>query len=356
MRNLNIFVWLFLLLYALACNRTGNELAKNELALSDCNTTTLLPIDTICTFDTEFPVSLNIFGDKLLIIFAKQDTAIAIIDTTTKEKIASLGVIGQGPEDMISPYFLKNKYLTDRNEAHLYDPNLGCFIKVSLDDFSVEKTTMPLDILESSSLNYDSGSVVMGQIMKHDHILIIKDIYKDKTINVDYPFMITAENKKQLKKFPTYLASNLYANFDKNRIVASLYFLDCFYVFDLNGNLINSINLSPNKHSLSDCLSGYFNLDNQGFFRYAPGYSTENYCYLLRIKEIPNVTNDGYEPVEKQILKIDWNGNIEYFVNIPVEYNNFCVDDDGNIVFIIADKHREAEVYNITKFKTLENN
>lgn len=104
---------------------------------------TLTPLDTLQIFDDAYPVKLETAGDKMVVLFSMmEDTMIRVYDMASKTKLASIGLKGSGPEDVISPNFFYNRRVQGDSSMMLHDPNTMESLTISLTDYSIKKAPL----------------------------------------------------------------------------------------------------------------------------------------------------------------------------------------------------------------------
>jgi len=348
-----------ILLYVtfLACKNTSTVGDGNDTLMKLCDTYASVPVvepvpyDTIYSFHDEFPVGIESVGEKLFLTFAMQDTTIKVIDMDTKVILRSLGHKGSGPEDVISPVFFYNRYISDDSCLILHDTNARKLIHISLNDFSLKKEDIHASLHGQSSINYFNDMTVSYMTMPADYMFSIHNNGTIGNIRIAYPFDLNDENKANVDKFPTYLAQNINVNRSRDRIIVSMYYFDAYYVYNLDGNIIGEFHLSDCDFNIDRSANRFFNLDQQGYIRYTRGYGNDRHCYLRRIKEIPDNEQSQYIHAATDIVKVDWNGNPVAVIKVPDGFNAFCVNDHDDIIAIVNTQLTdESERYDIVRF------
>ncbi len=346
---------LFLVLLLSACNKQ-NKVAKLEMDVlneefSDVDIKELQPVDTLYSFSRDYPVRVEKCGDKLVLLFAQQDTVIKVMDMDTKE-IKPLAIKGNGPNDVLSPSFFNNHYVSADGGLCLYDGNLNEIVSVYADSLMLRKTRMPKILMQEGSINYWGDTAVSHTIMKFDNLFNITDIGANDQKTVAYPFELSEESMKMLQRFPSYLSSIINANRNKDRIVVSQYYFDMYYVYDFKGNLLKSVNLSGDGFDINESINKFFDLSPAGYIRYAPGYASGNGVYLRRLKEMPLEDNRGYALVESHIVKVDWDGVPQSIIHVPDGLNTFCVDEQDRFIAIINSIDNEGnEIFHLVRYE-----
>lgn len=342
----------------ISCRHNESSINTTELCKTYSNIEILdiIPTDTVFSFVDEYPVNIETTGDSIFLIFAMQDTTIKVIDTETKTIVKSLGIKGNGPEDILSPVFLYNRYITPENDLTLTDPNIRKIIKISLHDLTLKKEDMPTYLHNKSSINFFNNTIVAYPIIPDNYMFSIISLdEKQSEHRVTFPFNVNEDNKNKISAMPTYFATNINANIEKQRIIISMYYFDAYYVYDFDGNIISKFNLSDCEFNINTCIKKYFNLDKRGNIRYTRGYCTDKYCYLRRLEEIPDTDMGRYITTATKIIKTDWNGNPLAILNVPDGFKAFCIDENEDILAIVNSQRNEKnEYFDIIRFKQPE--
>lgn len=313
----------------------------------------LSTIDTVLSFEDEYPVDLEINGDKLYVTFIQQDSTIKIYDKRTGSLIKSTGIHGNGPEDVLSPEFFSNRFISPENDFVMRDSNGKSIILISDDSMKVEKKILPGFLHEEASMNYTDSYVISNTMMNIGWLFNIWNLRAEDALKVQYPFDLTESALAKVKEFPTILSPFIYYNKDKGRIIATMYFIDACYAYKLDGTLINTVSLSGKGLNPSECIESYLKPNPTGCIRYVPGYGADDYCYAKRVFEIPDIEKGVYTVKESEIVKFNWDGEPQSVITVSPEMRSFCVDGDEKLYSIVYDNHEggfSGELYHIIRY------
>lgn len=315
----------------------------------------LQAVDTLYSFTEDYPVRIGNVGDRLILLFAKQDTVIKILDKASRD-IFSVAVTGNGPYDVLSPSLFQNNYIAEDGSIGLYDVGLNDLLFVNTDSFTVRKFQMPEVLVGKSSVNYFENEAVSYSIMKTENFFNISDLKVNQTKGVPYPFKLSETSCEKVKAFPTYLSPIIYANKNKNRILLAQYYFDMYSVYDMKGNFLKSVSLSNEDFDVDANIEKFFALDADGYVRYAPGGTTDQYVYLVRMKEVPDMETQTHKETDRCIVKLDWDGDPLEIIVTPEGFGGFCLEDDDSIIAIVNstdEKGAENESFHIVRYISL---
>ncbi len=347
-----------LLLLGTACSGGNGKPETASMQLTDEFSSlpilTLTPLDTLQIFDDAYPVRLETAGDKMVVLFSMmEDTMIRVYDMESKTRLASIGLKGSGPEDVISPTFFYNRRVQGDSSMMLHDPNTMESLTISLTDYSIKKAPLNRALSVESSINYFDNAAMSYSIRPCDYFFKITQFEPESEIHVAYPFSLTEENATRLAGLPsTQFALNIFANEAKQRIMTAPFYFDAYYLYDFKGNLLKEFHLSTDDFEINNAINKQMNRDESERILNSYGYSTDEYCYIRRIISKLDFENKTEITLGKEIIKVDWDGNPVAIIKLPESNVSFCVDSNDDIIAInnISDED-EAETYSIIKYR-----
>jgi hypothetical protein len=284
-------------------------------------------------FDDRYPAWITVKDSIAIIIEAKNKSSFIALDINKKEVLKYFGNHGKGPEDVIEPEIISSVDIDDF--VMFEDVNLGRIRKFEVkgeDRFRIKKfIDYPPEIFPGSNLSISSNFIVSRTIEISKEETSMFHIYNrtdSSVIDVGY-----YPDVKELSRRNQDLAVRLALNESKNRIIAGMYKIDMFSLFDLSGKRLKSVYFSDNyipslawddngKYVIFDLKKGYAGINI---------YPTNDFCYLLRYEEV----ND--ETVKIHLIQVDWDGNIvkSYLVPNDTEAGGFCIDEKSKKMYAI---------------------
>ena len=334
----NSIVLLLLLLLSVSCNR-------NRYSLVDLSRSATLDLsDVFIEFDDKYPVGIRLKDSIAFLIEIKANTCLLAIDLKHKELIKSFGNYGRGPNELLNPEFITS---LDRNNIFLEDNNSLKIARIEADlDESLFKVLdsgkFPEAIAISSEVNFSQNYIIGRSIGKSEESFFFifnkntntrKDVYHKPFFTED----LVDPNF-------TY-ASSIALNENKNRIIVGMYFFDLFFVYDLNGEIIHSFCFSENfKPQINDKLLNF----QESYSGIISVFPTENYCYLMRITTIPELSTH-----KRMLIQVDWEGNLinSYTINENME-RQFYIDEAKKTMFAIVNYTKEdQDLFGLVSYK-----
>lgn len=325
---------------------------KKNIVYDLSNSSNLLIEDTLVRFDNKIAIGVSIKDSMAFIIQAQSDTCITVLNIKSKIISKSFGLVGHGPEDVISPSFIAS--IDGSNNIYLIDTNTKKMLKVEKRNkneyFLKEFIRYPNEIFPSSNLNYSKNYIVGRKIGSENNKMFY--IFNQKTrlkIEVDPNPLMT-----DLKDVNYFCAPNLALNTQKKKIVVGMYFFDMFHLYDLEGNHLKTFYFSDNYIPKVDKKNRVLDMSEgcKGINRVFP---TKNYCYLLRYIEKPVFENGVVVRSNNELflVKIDWDGNLIKSYKFKDEIiGQFYVDEINKKVFAIRHvvESKNHEFYDVVSY------
>lgn len=300
--------------------------------------------------DDKLPIELDFCDSSLYVVMAKSDTSIYVFDTKNGELQAALGLVGHGPEDVISPSFIGNNYDYRKEAGGLlyYDLNSKMILQTTKSHHLKKIMPYPENMYPGSSLNITKDYLVGKKIGRDfNKMFFVYDVKNKKLNEIDFSPVINNEDLDKIDKNYLYSA-NIGCNQKKNRIILGMYFFDMIHIYNMQGKQLKSISLSKGydpEEALKQRINGY------GYIGCPRIYATENYCYVRR----DLVDEKKSDKFECQIIKLDWDGNLVsiYQIKENLKYG-FCVNENNNTLYCISqiiDSLTNNEYYDIVSYK-----
>lgn len=331
--------------------------SKRNVVYDLSNSSNLNISDTLFRYKDKMAIGISLKDSMAFIILAKSDTCISVLNINSKKLQKSFGLVGSGPGEINSPNFMPSIDIS--NEINLVDVNTKRMLTISKNKnngyFLKELIQYPNEIFPSSNLNYSTNYIV-GRFVGSENkkMFFIFDQRKHSKIEVETnPFI------PDIKDVNYYGAPNLALNAQRKTIVAGMYFLDMFHLYDLQGNLKKTFCFSNNYIPKIDKKTRAFDLSDgaKGINKIFP---TKNHCYLFRYTEKPVVKNGVVISSIKEsfLVKIDWNGNLIKSFKIKDEIiGNFYIDEKNNKLFAIRHviEPENNEFYDVVSYSLNDN-
>jgi hypothetical protein len=285
--------------------------------------------EIIFGFDDRYPVDIKVKDSIAIIIEAKNNTSFIALDINKREIVKYFGNKGKGPEDAQSPDFILS---TDFEDFVIFeDVNLGRIMKIHVkggDRFKIEKfIDYPQEIFPGSNLSLSSNFIVSRTIdWDETNMFHIYNRTDSSVIDVGfYPDI------KELSDRNNGLAARHALNESKNRIIAGMFYIDMFSLFDLSGKRLKSVYFSDNY------VPPLAWNENNVYFDWEKGrkgvnvYPTNDYCYLLRSE---SVDDEGKEI--NHLILVDWDGNpVKSYLVPEDDMSGFCIDEKSKKMYVI---------------------
>lgn len=331
---------MFFLFILFSCNSKDykKELIPTDFLLLDS-------AEVVYEYVDKYPVSLAKRDSFLFVINIKSDTCMSVINLNTKEMMCSFGPVGHGDNDLLNPNFILS---IDIDDLLLDVGNLRRIVDVDYwgkDSIVMNEQEYPDLIFLASELNFSDKYIVGRKIDAYDNNM----------------FFIYNRDEKQINSIPCFpklsnlvldynytYASVLALNEEKERIISGMYFFDMYHLYDLSGNRLKTIKFSDNCYPHIDKGTGRIDFA-KGYNGLVRAYSTQEYCYLLRM-----IYSNVDESPQYMLVKLDWEGDMQqcYMFENNVS-GQFCIDENNNKVYIIENHIDDdgEEIFSIVAYK-----
>ena len=336
---MRFIIYSFLILLCFSCSSRPN------IERIECyETSELHSVDIIYEFDDKYPVSLAKRDSLLFVIQIKSDTCLSVINLNNRKELCSFGTVGHGDVDLLNPNFIQS---IDDGSLLLDVGNLRKIVDIEyIDSDSIKMTNLdyPDSIFISSELNMSDNYIVGRKVDAYDKDMFF--IY-DKNRNVKKSVTCYPLYHSFIKDFNYTYASVLALNETKGRIVSGMYFFDIFHVYDLAGNRLMTFKFSDDCYPSIDRKSGRIDF-SKGYNGIVRSYSTQGYCYLLRM-----MNKDLNELPQYMLVQMNWEGHIckSYLLSGDI-LGQFCVDEKTNKVYFIKNSTnaKGEEIFSIVSY------
>lgn len=318
-------LYLFAFLFLVSC-----RVAKDERNFQYVNLSRFIVLDSIeaiWDFYDKYPVAVEISDSFMYVIQVKAEDCMLVLNMNTKQIIDTLGHVGHGPNDLINPNFIQS---VDCSDILIEDGNLRKIMRIDRKSDSigiVEYIEYPDSIFLASEINLSSHFIVGRKISAFtDKMFFIYNRESDSIFEFDcFPELDGPISDKNYAFAPA-IAFNEY----RNRVVVGMYFFDMFHVYDMTGKRIKTYCFSENPIPKIDSNTKALDLID-GYSGIIRTFSTEDYCYLLRMSQ-----KDANAPAEYMIIQLNWEGQLvnSYLFNDAIS-GQFYVDEKMKKIYAI---------------------
>ena len=299
-------------------------------------------------FDEEImnPYHLAVRDSFLLTLNQNTEKICHIFNLNTKKKVGERIMMGQGPNDMIHPFFIETK-----EALMFYAPMTSSIFRFSLDEFVKEIPLRPLSkkkLAESYFFGELSllGDNWIGVSGRPDAPCNVFDSEGNKVQALGkYP--VGPENYSELEKVDAY--NGILATDGKSRVAVCCMFTDLIDFYDESGHLLKRLH-GPERFytrfvEFNDGRIMGSRPDGK-YYRdafYSP-YGTDTHLFVLFNGKFVN--KPGYNLLAKDILVFDWEGNPVRRYSLDKGIMRITVDSHNRKIYGISD----SPEYHIVEF------
>ena len=303
----------------------------------------------VLSFDEEImnPYHLMVRDSLLLTLNQKTEKICHVFNLNTKKKVGERIMVGQGPNDMIHPFFIEAE-----ESLMLYAPMTSSVFRFSLDEFVKDTPLRPLSKKKLSE-SYFFGELSLlndewvGVSGRPDAPCYVFDSEGNKLRTLgEYP--IGPENYSELEKVDAY--NGILATNSKNRVAVCRMFTDLIDFYDDAGRLLKRLHGPEQFYTRFIEFNDGMVMGSQPdgkYYRdafYSP-FGTNSHLFVLFNGKFVN--KPGHNLLAEDILVFDWEGN-------PVR--RYSLDKGVSRIFVDVKKRKIYGISNSPEYHIVEFN
>lgn len=283
------------------------------------------------------PSQLQIYDSLLITCNQNTNKLFHIFDLKSKKKIGECISIGQGPTEMIMPWFIQNQ-----DTVCIFDMGTSTISKYTINEFVTDPNPIPYQQIKVKEQFFGE----IGFLGEN----IIGSLY-----NPEYPLYLFNKAGERIKGFGSYPISNTnYTNVEIidayrsiittnqiDRVAICHFFTDLIDIYDYNGTLISRIHgpehFFPNFKEYKDgnvITTRPVDKTYKDAF-YSPVNVGDDFFVLYNGK---NVGEKNYNLLAKQIFVFDWNGTPKKIFSLDQGVSRISVDKKNKKIYGISDE------------------
>lgn len=329
MNRNKLFVLSFATLLIGACSseKAGHEVKYISDALTDSVRTELFLSE-----DNGLGMYYDICADDSFLYCAdlKNDSILKVYPQITNPTIAGYATKGQGPEDVIFPFFTretrqpgKRVKLVDIYGGSIKEVKSGLSkqpARIQFNSTKLPAIAMPEHFAETDSCIYATAVDDKG------FMFYIYNKNNQKATNIEY-----WEDKEELvKKYseeavPFLLTGTICLNEERGLICRCMQFINCLYFYDLQGNLLKEVVIGKERKMPKEGKPENLGFPgNNQYSHYVTG--TNSHLYILYSGEEDSYSSD-------KVLILDWDGNTQRMIQTDKEIARIAVTPDERYIY-----------------------
>lgn len=321
-----------LLIYcvALFISACSGNIDNKRISISD------VPTEQICgTLYLSEEASLNVFYDIcatdsfVYCLDFYNDTILKVFPSAESPSLTGYCMRGQGPNDLLFPFFMRTSFQSTNNRIKLIDLNAWSVKEVNLcNNRNLSKveidTILSLPIIPAIKDYNETDSCIYGIDADMQHgLFFIYNKNSQEIATVDYCYddkEIT--NKYSSKVLPYLFENHLVVNGNAGMICVGMLNINSLYFFDLTGELKKELVIG-NKMIYPEPDSQYLDFPNtKKYFVSMTGTSDFLYCLY-------NANASGLSSV----FKFDWEGNLLSVMQTDMKLEKISVNPTDKYIY-----------------------
>lgn len=298
--------YLFIIsLLLLGCTSSHQKAELEKIEETDIDTLTLHSVPDMELWCSD---GMAICDSCLLIIDRCQDKKLFIYRLKDFECLANIGSVGQGPGDMVFPFFLHGNKAATLKEQTLYDVNLSRLKTIDIDALLHGSTNViKQNVSLLSELSGSTDMVQMGDCYfgtkDLDQGLFFRYSSADSTMGwIPYPSsLLSIEDARQ----GNVNQSRMTAQVNEGLLAVAMRYYNQIFLYNAKGELLRGGTLGQkiepifeNNQELSE--------SSKIFFSHI--YSTDNYIYLVTANQYYKDKRPSSRR-SSDIIVLDWDLN-----------------------------------------------
>lgn len=332
---LNI-LFLINLLMMLSCahdNKYQHEISINENSFPTSNSL----VGHTVEFDNLLmkPSQIQLYDTLLITYNQGADKLFHVFNLKSKKKIGECISMGQGPTEMIMPWFVQNK-----DAVTIFDMGTSLVSKFTIEEFLTNPEPKPFQQIRLDAQVFSEVSLldneIIGSLYKPESPLFLfnKDGQKVKEFGA-YPISeITYTNVEIIDAYRSIITTN-----QKDKVAVCHFWTDLIDIYDKNGNLEkrlhgpehffphfkeyidgNVITTQPVKGTYKDAF-------------YSPTSVGDEFFVLYNGKSLEE---PGYNLLAKQIFVFNWDGTPQRMYLLDQGVSRISVDEKNKKIYGIS--------------------
>lgn len=334
--SLNILISISLLM-VVSCTQKNKYQHETSITQNSFVDTESLTGSTV-EFDNILmkPNQLQIYDTLLITCNQSTDKFFHIFNLKSKKKIGECISMGQGPTEMIMPWFVQSK-----DAVVIFDMGTSQISKFTVDEFLTNQNPMPFEQIKLDTQIFSEISLLGDEV--------IGSLYQP-----EYPLFLFNKEGKKIKGFGAYPISEMtYTNVEiidayrsiittnqEDKVAVCHFWTDLIDIYDKNGNLKkrihgpesffphfkeykdgNVITTQPVKGKYKDAF-------------YSPTSVGDDFFVLYNGKSLEE---EGYNLLAKQIFVFSWDGVPKKRYLLDQGVSRIAVDEINKKIYGISD-------------------
>lgn len=335
-KNLSLF---FVFIFCFSCK--NSTIYHDEVSINWSNFEEKELKGKVVLLDEEVmkPYHLMVRDSILMTVNERTEKICHLFNLNTGKKIGERIALGQGPNEMIHPFFINND-----DSLKLFDPMTSLVHTYSLNDFIESENIFPTNIIQLDVIPYfgelsNLNNSLIGFSSKPDAPCYIFNEKGQKTHKTfgEYPKGIMGQytDLEIVNAFRCIVATN-----GKNRVVLSHMFTDLIDFYNENGDLLKRV-CGPEhfytqfiEYKEGERIGSFPNRDYYRDAFYSPLCIDDKLFVLYNGKFI---MHPDYNLLARDILVFDLNGNPLNRLRLDKGVSRITVDSKNRKIYGISD-------------------
>ena len=273
------------------------------------------------------PLGIQVFDSVLIVLESSGDNICQLFDLKNQTIIGYRLKRGQGPNEMIMPYWVNGEKdllrFIDLASATIYEYNVNEFINKE-NPYFINKVNLSGNV--DSEVHMINEDYVGYRYFQDKQLYIYDKDGKEKNSIIDFPEsnIIYSDEEKTNAYYMGFVSNN------KDRIAVCYYMTDLIEIYNDKGDMLKRLH-GPEQFfahisgSSSDGKDAYFSPESVGdsfFVLYNGG----------------RISDQNHSSSCEKLFSFSWNGSLQCLYQLDVPIYTFCVDEQTKKIYGICPK------------------
>lgn len=293
-------------LFLLGC-ASGSKQQKMSLEKIEESSVDSLVLHPVPGMELWCSDGLSVCDSCLLILDRCQDKKLYVYRLNDFKCVANIGTVGQGPEDMIFPFFLHNN-ISSSNQQTIYDVNMARIKTIDIHsllsgskEIIKQNIPLPAEVIGSTDMS-QIGDSYYGTKDSNEGLFFIYSQTDSIMKWIPYPKSV---QPSEGNKLTTVGQSRITVHLNQKLVAVAMRYYNQIFLYDNKGEFLKGVTLGKEVEPVYESPEKLSTLSELFFSQIS---STDNYIYLVTANQYYKDTRPASQR-PRDIVVFDWELN-----------------------------------------------